>query len=314
MNRIIHCDVDNEFIRGAGVVIGAAGSHDDVDLELSFSPVWEGTSKKIVWFDALNEQTVVTALGTNLLVPGNDNLYRVPVPGEAKAVEGDMKITIRGAAVSGKTETRAVVAATACFKVLPAIWDPLAVESSEPSASVSDQLQQEIEDIKQDIVDAAKAADALEQTQAAAAAAEISASHAAGSAENAVSSAANAAISAAAAAQSAQTAAQYSGKPPVIQSGTWWTWNAAAQKYEDTGKPARGEKGDVGLQGPQGIQGTPGIQGPPGPQGINGVAVSAEGIYAFNVDENGHLILSYTGDEAPNFAIDSSGHLILTIE
>lgn len=154
-NRIIRCKVENEFIRGAGGVIGAAGSHDDVELELSFSPVWEGTSKKIVWFDALNENPVVTVLGSNLLVPGEDNLYRVPVPVEAKAVEGDMKITIRGANVADGVETRAVVAATACFKVLPAIWDPLAVESSEPSASVTDQLQQEIEGVKSDLEDTA---------------------------------------------------------------------------------------------------------------------------------------------------------------
>ena len=351
MNRIIHCDVDNEFIRGAGVVIGAAGSHDDVELELSFSPMWEGTSKKIVWFDALNEQTVVTALTTDLLAPGNGNLYRVSVPWEAKAVEGDMKLTIRGTSVTDNTETRAVVAATACFKVLPALWDPLAVEGSEPSASVSDQLQQQIEDIKQDIVDAAVAADSKAAAAASASAAAASASNAASSAAQADTSASNSAASAAqatgsaaqaagSAAQadtsasnaasrassaatsatqaagsasaasssavsanaSAQSATQYSGKPPVIQNGTWWTWNAAAQQYQDTGSPA------------QGPQGNPGSQGPAGPQGIHGAAVSADGIYAFNIDGNGHLILSYTGSDAPDFALDANGHLILTIE
>lgn len=337
MNRIIHCDVDNEFIRGAGVVIGAAGSHDDVELELSFSPMWDGTSKKIVWFDALNEQTVVTALTTDLLAPGNGNLYRVSVPWEAKAVEGDMKLTIRGASVSGTKETRAVVAATACFKVLPALWDPLAVEGSEPSAAVSDQLQQEIEDIKQDIVDAALAADSKAAAASSASAAAASASNAANSAKQAATSASQAATSATNAASSvtqaagsasaasssaasanasamqaagsatqaaasAQTATQYSGNPPVIQDGTWWTWNASAQQYQDTGFPA------------QGTQGPPGAQGPTGPQGINGTAVSADGIYAFNVDGNGHLILSYTGSSAPDFALDANGHLILTIE
>jgi len=32
------------------------------------------------------------------------------------------------------------------------------------------------------------------------------------------------------------------------------------------------------------------------------------------VDEAGHLILSYTDDDAPDFSIDSSGHLILNIK
>ena len=45
---------------------------------------------------------------------------------------------------------------------------------------------------------------------------------------------------AAAAAASAQKAQQYSGKPPVIKEGRWWTWNAETQRYEDTGQAARG--------------------------------------------------------------------------
>ena len=35
---------------------------------------------------------------------------------------------------------------------------------------------------------------------------------------------------------SAKTAKQYSGKPPVIQAGYWWTWDADQQKYVNTGK------------------------------------------------------------------------------
>lgn len=45
---------------------------------------------------------------------------------------------------------------------------------------------------------------------------------------------------AAAAAVSANKAEQYSGKPPVIRNGTWWTWNADRQVYVDTGEAARG--------------------------------------------------------------------------
>lgn len=74
-----------------------------------------------------------------------------------------------------------------------------------------------------------------------------------------------------------------------------------------------GPRGETGPQGPAGPRGPQGIQGPEGPRGISGAAVSAEGIYAFSVDENGHLILSYTGEDVPNFALDDRGHLILTI-
>lgn len=68
-----------------------------------------------------------------------------------------------------------------------------------------------------------------------------------------------------------------------------------------------------GKQGATGPAGAEGKQGPPGPQGISGVAVAVDGQYAFNVNEDGDLILSYTGDTAPNMHINADGHLILTI-
>lgn len=70
-------------------------------------------------------------------------------------------------------------------------------------------------------------------------------------------------------------------------------------------------RGEQGATGPKGEQG---IQGPEGPQGINGVAVASEGFYAFNVNDEGHLILSYTGGEAPDFSIhEDDGHLYMNI-
>ena len=60
------------------------------------------------------------------------------------------------------------------------------------------------------------------------------------SAQDAANSADQAAKSADEAAESAQSAQQYSGKPPRIQNGTWWIWNAGTQQYEDTGEAARG--------------------------------------------------------------------------
>lgn len=68
-----------------------------------------------------------------------------------------------------------------------------------------------------------------------------SADAAAQSATDASASATDAAKSAASAAESADTAQQYSGKPPIIQNDTWWTWNAETQQYEDTGENARGD-------------------------------------------------------------------------
>ena len=69
-------------------------------------------------------------------------------------------------------------------------------------------------------------------------------------------------------------------------------------------------RGEQGATGPKGEQG---VQGPQGPQGFSGVAVAADGQYAFNVNKDGDLILSYTGDTAPNMRVNENGYLILTI-
>ena len=79
------------------------------------------------------------------------------------------------------------------------------------------------------------------QAQQAATNAGNSATAAANSATAAAQSATQAAESAADAADSADTAQQYSGKPPIIQNDTWWTWNAETGQYEDTGESARGD-------------------------------------------------------------------------
>ena len=76
----------------------------------------------------------------------------------------------------------------------------------------------------------------------------------------------------------------------------------------------QGPAGPAGQQGPQGErgpEGPAGPQGPEGPRGIDGVAVSTEGAYAFNVDEDGNLVLYYTGQTAPDFELLEDGTLAL---
>lgn len=91
--------------------------------------------------------------------------------------------------------------------------------------------------------------------------------------------------------------------PYVGTNGNWYVWNNNTTSYEDSGTKAQGD---------QGIQGVKGEKGEQGDQGLNGVAVAAEGVFAFNIDENGHLILSYTDEQPPNFTVNEEGHLIYT--
>ena len=121
MQKIIKCTVSGEYVRGSGVVAGAAGSHDDVVLELAFKDIWEETTKTAFWWDANGENPTATILTLAMLVPGEREVYRVPIPAEAKAYEGQMKLTLRGAILSesGIVEEQATVSADAYFDILP---------------------------------------------------------------------------------------------------------------------------------------------------------------------------------------------------
>lgn len=74
-----------------------------------------------------------------------------------------------------------------------------------------------------------------------------------------------------------------------------------------------GPQGAVGPQGPQGTQGPKGDKGDKGDKGPSGVQVVATGYFGFYVNETGHLICQYSGEEAPDASINEKGHLILKI-
>lgn len=153
---------------------------------------------------------------------------------------------------------------------------------------------------------AAASATAAKASENKAKTAEESAQTAQGAAENAQAAAENASTRASQSAQAASDTLtrnqQVAVRTPYVgTNGHWYVWNNNTGSYEDSGTKAQGETG------PQGIQGE---TGPQGPRGIDGVAVQAEGMFAFNVNEEGHLILSYTGDEVPDFTVNEQGHLI----
>lgn len=191
--RIIPCCVTDEYVRGAGVVVGAVGSHNDVALRLEFSPMWAGTARSIVWKDALGENATVTLLGTNLLEAGEMEVYIVPIPAEAKARAGELSMTIKGATVSGETETSATLTTTAHFVVMESDWDEDAEASGDITATQAEQLRAELEEIKTDIVSAAESAETAKNSAAEAANSEAAA---ASSAETATEQAALAGLAA----------------------------------------------------------------------------------------------------------------------
>lgn len=201
--RIIPCQVTDEYVRGSGVVVGAAGSHNDVALRLEFGPMWAGTARSIVWKDALGGNPTVTILGTDLLETGETEVYIVPIPAEPKAFAGDLSMTIKGAVVEGEVETSATLTARAFFTVMESDWDEDAAESGDVNPTQAEQLQAQIEEIKDSIVAATQAATEAAASADAAAASETAAG---GYADSAGNSANLAALSAQAAAGSATEA------------------------------------------------------------------------------------------------------------
>lgn len=121
------------------------------------------------------------------------------------------------------------------------------------------------------------------QATGSASAAANSALQAAASASTAAEAAQTAQNSAVAAGESAQTAQEYSGKPPIIQNDTWWTWNAETQQYVDTGESARGDVMYATFE----IDPQTGILTMHTPDGYNGLV--------FLINSDGYLEVSING-------------------
>lgn len=118
--RIIECSVNDEYITGAGVPIGAAGSHDDVILRLSFNDTWAGLNIYATFRDALGGNPTITALLPSMLVDGETLTYDVKVPAAAKLYDGRSMLTLTGyTIVDGSEEDTATNTTTAFFRVLP---------------------------------------------------------------------------------------------------------------------------------------------------------------------------------------------------
>ena len=154
--KIVTLQIRDEYISGAGVSIGAVGSHDDVLLEMDFrnSHAWDGTSKRAIFSNALGEDRTPIILTANLLAEKQDDVYLVPVPYEAKTVAGEAFLTVEGFIGEGETEKVRIVTDEAKFRVLPSKLYTNDNPSLTPSEA--EQLQAEIDHIRNQSVSANK--------------------------------------------------------------------------------------------------------------------------------------------------------------
>ena len=147
--RIINCKVTDEYVLGDGIIVGAAGSHKDVIIRLEFGEMWYGTTKTLVWVNAYGENPTFTILTTNLLEPGETEIYLVPIPAEAKEFPGTIMMTVKGVTVEGQIQKSATLNAVAKFTVLESRWGE---EPEDINATLSEQLQAEVDTIKNKII------------------------------------------------------------------------------------------------------------------------------------------------------------------
>jgi len=157
MNRVITVQVQDEYIKKSSSIAGAAGSHNAVTLEISFNSLWEGTTKKVYFFDAYGQNPVCIILTLDKLKEGATDVYLVPIPSEPLAYEGDMTMTIKGVELDGENVERIVMSASTTFKVLPAEVPDAEHEPADLTPSQAEQIQAQIDAMKIDILTAEKA-------------------------------------------------------------------------------------------------------------------------------------------------------------
>lgn len=303
MNRIISLSVEDMYIKYTGEAFGATGSHNAVTLRMTFGPAWEGTAKTAYFTDALGNASVALVLGLDTLVNG---AYEVDVPSEALKTAGVATITIKGVLVSGETTTKAITTAAGHFRVLDSELPDSAGNAGTITPSDKEQLQAEIAGME-----------ALFTT--AKTAAETAAANAKTSEDNAKTSETAAAKSASAAADSVKQAANQiplareevkKAEDAADRAEAAWTGLQKTDVYAIT-VPHTSKAAAVKEQVEDHFHIR--FEIPRGEPGRNGAVVAAAGLFAFQVNDEGHLILTYTGDTAPNFAINAAGHLILTL-
>ena len=133
--RIIEIEVNDEYIVGSGVVIGAAGSHSDVIMRVKFNKSWVGLSITAVFRNAngedptavITEPVALTALSTLKESNSDFEVHEFTVPPGVKKYEGKVYLSFSGHSVMPAydedgdliyEEAAVTSSGIACFNVL----------------------------------------------------------------------------------------------------------------------------------------------------------------------------------------------------
>lgn len=338
MDRTINVTVTGEFVRKDSKNAGVQGEANVTCLHIVMSDDWEAFSKRIIWRNALGESPVAVLLYNSVedLVAKKDPLtFDTAIPAEPLALEGWCSFTIEGFRESNPTAVAITVTDHLLVKPNDAYNTP-----KEPTPTQAQQLQTQIDGIVPQVSTlVGNAIEALEQAEEAVKVWETYDSAKTYLPLQKVSRLGSSYICKAACKGVAPELDVAGG----VEGAHWLLIASKGDQGEQgaegpqgkTGKQGiqgergltgeRGVQGIQGIQGPQGVQGAAGpvgptgpegpqgVQGPQGPRGIDGVAVQTAGMVNFSVTDEGHLLCTYTGNEAPDYYINDAGHLCLNI-
>lgn len=168
--RIIEISVNDEYVVGSGVVIGAEGADESVILRVAFGDAWAGLNIYATFRDSKGESPTVELLMPSMRVLDATVIkYDVVVPPAATAHAGKMSVVFSGFAITADNiydaETGAynkivyrdavINTTNAYFRVLPSSFSALDAEDK-PEATVFERLLAEINDFRVELDDVEK--------------------------------------------------------------------------------------------------------------------------------------------------------------
>lgn len=241
MDRVIEVKVGGNYLCKDNKNAGVKGEANVTILRITFDEGWDNYAKKVTFWDALGGNPVGRTLTVDLLedAANNTRVYLVPIPKEPMAEIGKLTFVIDGYQDGKRQRT---LSDTLEVKYAPAAED--AGEPTDPTPTQAEQLQAEIDAIKDTISEAISAsivsAEAAERAREEA----ESASEEAGYAHQEKVCAqeyADASIQASLEAlRAAERAERASGKTSYIgDNGNWYAWDSSLNEFYDTGVRAQ---------------------------------------------------------------------------
>lgn len=151
MDRIIEVKVCGNHISKDNKYAGVSGEGNVTKLRITFDEGWDGYSKTVTFFDAHGNNPVKRIQGVDLIedITKDARTYLTPIPPEPLAIAGELTFVIDGY-FDGKRQRS--IADKLVVKESPIADD--AGEPTDPTPSQAEQIQGEIEKIKDDILNA----------------------------------------------------------------------------------------------------------------------------------------------------------------